>query len=85
MAMQAMLPPVRTILALLAVLATTAVAEVQDPSLTGSFAVRAATLVFGDAVRDRSLVTEVWSPDAPGRFPLVLVAHGNCGSRTNYE
>src|SRR5262249_43426195 len=41
----------------------------------------------------RILPTEVWYParysgrDAPirrGRFPLVLVAHGHCGLRTNY-
>jgi predicted dienelactone hydrolase len=53
-----------------------------------------ATLALDDALRGRRLVTEVWYPAratgrdaAPrtGRFPLVLVAHGNCGFRTNYE
>jgi predicted dienelactone hydrolase len=47
-----------------------------------------------DAARGRGLATELWypataaGPGAPlarGRFPLVLVAHGFCGSRLNYE
>ena len=51
------------------------------------------TRTFVDAARARTLVTEIWYPartdgrDAPprGRFLLVLLAHGLCGSRTNYE
>ena len=65
-----------------------------DPSAAGRFAVGAATLTVIDASRGRTLVTEVWYPassagrDTPlrrGRFPLVLLAHGFCGFRTNYE
>src|SRR6185436_18311173 len=58
-------------------------------------AVGSATLAFVDAARgDRTLETEVWYPatsdgrDAQlrrGRYPLVIVAHGNCGFRLNYE
>jgi predicted dienelactone hydrolase len=65
-----------------------------DPGATGRFLVGDTTITLVDAARARTLVTEVWYPaaiaarDAPsarGRFPLVLVAHGNCGFRTNYE
>src|SRR6266851_5748537 len=65
-----------------------------DPSADGPFAVGVATLAFADAARGRSLITELWYPAraagraAPvrrGRYPLVLVAHGYCGFRTNYE
>lgn len=69
-------------------------AAVPDPGAV-RFPVGSATLAFLDPERDdRTLVTELWYPatadgrDAPprrGRFPLVLVAHGNCGFRTNYE
>src|SRR5262249_1913933 len=52
-----------------------------------------ATRTFVDEARGRTLVTEIRYParvegrDAPprrGRFPLVLVAHGLCGSGTFY-
>jgi len=65
-----------------------------DPSAAGPFAVGVTTLTFVDATRGRTLVTEVWYPgeidgrDVPvrrGRHPFVLLAHGNCGFRTNYE
>ena len=72
-------------MALLAVLATSALAEVQDPSLTGPYAVGQTTLQLYDSGRDRLIVTEVWLPVSSRRFPLVIVAHGNCGFRTNYE
>jgi predicted dienelactone hydrolase len=61
---------------------------------TAAHPVGVATLALEDAARGRRLVTEVWYParatgrDAPpraGRFPLVLVAHGHCGFRTNYQ
>jgi len=54
--------------------------------------VRTADLV--DAARSRTLATEIWYPARSegrdvglrrGRWPLVLVAHGSCGFRTNYE
>jgi predicted dienelactone hydrolase len=65
-----------------------------DPSGNGRFAVGVTTLTLVDASRSRTLVTEVWYPAisagrgtilAAGHFPLVIVAHGNCGFRTNYE
>lgn len=74
--------------------ALTAVAAERDPSADGPFAVGVTTRTFVDAVRSRTLVTEVWYPANAagrdtrvrrGRWPLVLVAHGNCGFRTNYE
>lgn len=80
--------------ALLAALATPVAAAPPDPSAPGPFAVGVTTLIVVDASRGRTLVTEVWYPaDAPGRdvpirrgrYRLVLVAHGNCGFRTNYE
>jgi predicted dienelactone hydrolase len=78
----------------LVALAAGALAADRDPSADGPFAVGVTTLTFIDASRSRTLVTEVWYPadaaerDAPvrrGRYPLVLVAHGYCGFRTNYE
>src|SRR5262245_48705443 len=84
--MQAMFPALVTrLVGLPGFLATSAVAEVQDPSLTGPYAVSQTTLQLYDSARDRLLVTEVWLPVGSRRFPLVLVAHGNCGFRTNYE
>ena len=65
-----------------------------DPSGAGPFAVGVATRTFVDATRGRTLVTELWYPAATAgrdvpplrpRHPLVLVAHGSCGFRTNYE
>jgi predicted dienelactone hydrolase len=65
-----------------------------DPGGRGRYDVGSTTLAVVDSTRGRTLVTEVWYPaetgnrDAHlrrGRFPLVLVAHGFCGSRTNYE
>ena len=82
------------LLALLAALASPASAAIVDPSAPGPYAVGVTTLTLIDASRGRTLVTEVWYPtdsagrDTPvrrGRYPLVLVAHGNCGFRTNYE
>jgi predicted dienelactone hydrolase len=80
-------------IALLALAAASSAADL-DPSADGPFAVGVTTVTFVDASRGRTLVTEVWFPadaagrDMParrGRWPLVLVAHGNCGFRTNYE
>jgi len=84
--------PARVVL--IAVLAIPAAATVRDPGTAGRYAVGITTQTFVDASRGRTLVTEVWYPaavagrDVPphgGRFPLVLVAHGFCGFRTNYE
>ncbi len=85
--------PVRlTLLALL--FAGSAWAARIDPGAAGPDPVGVSTLVLVDASRARTLVTEIWYP-APvaqrdvvprgGRFPLVLMAHGFCGFRTNYE
>ena len=85
----------RTVAVLLWVLAVAAVpdARVVDPGAPGPFAVGTATRTFVDQARGRTLVTEIWYPavadgrDARarhGRWPLVLLAHGNCGFRTNY-
>jgi predicted dienelactone hydrolase len=73
----------------------TAASAAREPDAAGRFAVGSTTVTLVDASRgDRTLVTEVWYPaetaerDARlrhGRFPLVLLAHGFCGSRTNYE
>lgn len=80
--------------ALLAALSVPASAATVDPSGPGPFAVGVTTLTLVDAVRGRTLVTEVWYPadtagrDTPvrrGRYTLILLAHGNCGFRTNYE
>ncbi len=69
-------------------------AAVLEPSQPGPLAVGVSTITVIDAGRGRRLVTEVWYPaetagrDTPGhrgRVPLVLVAHGFCGSRLNYE
>src|SRR5436190_2206220 len=94
--MQAMVRRVRRLVAVLALvaLALPVRAAGVDPSADGPFAVGVTTLPFIDGSRSRTLVTEVWYParsggrDAParrGRYPLVLVAHGHCGFRTNYE
>jgi predicted dienelactone hydrolase len=64
------------------------------PAHAAGYDVGATTVTLVDATRGRTLVTEAWYPartggrDASpraGRYPLVLVAHGNCGFRTNYE
>src|SRR6266852_6820998 len=94
--MQAMVARVTKALAALALVALAAPVRAVnvDPSADGPFAVGVATLAFADAARGRSLITELWYPAraagraAPvrrGRYPLVLVAHGYCGFRTNYE
>src|SRR5579871_3061246 len=75
-------------------LACVALLAVAGATRAAAYPVGVATLTPVDAARGRTLVTEVWYPGrAPGRdaapragrFPLVLVAHGNCGFRTNYE
>ena len=65
-----------------------------DPGKPGKFRVGVATVTAVDGARGRSLPTEIWYPareaarDAPPlakSFPLIMMAHGRCGSRTNYE
>jgi len=76
------------------VVASLAAAATVDPSALGPSPVGVTTRTFVDASRGRTLVTEVWYParaagrDVPvrrGHYPLVLLAHGYCGFRTNYE
>jgi predicted dienelactone hydrolase len=75
-------------------LAIQASAAAVDPAQEGRHAVGSTTLVLEDSARLRTLTTELWYPaetpgrDAPPRrerFRLVLLVHGHCGSRTNYE
>jgi predicted dienelactone hydrolase len=84
----------RLLIVLALLLPTLASSAPPDPSGTGRYAVGVTTLTATDTERGRTLVTEVWYPattagreaaPARGRFPLVLVAHGSCGFRTNYE
>jgi alpha-beta hydrolase superfamily lysophospholipase len=65
-----------------------------DPGKPGKFPVGTATVKSFDTARSRILTSELWYPaksagrDAPirkGFFPLVMMAHGFCGSRLNYE
>ena len=69
-------------------------AAAADPAKPGRFPVGVTTVAAVDASRDRSLPTEIWYPaktaernavPRAGRYPLILMAHGFCGSRTNYE
>jgi dienelactone hydrolase len=57
-------------------------------------AVAATTVVATDDVRARTLTVEIWYParrvgrdvpPRPGRWPLVLIAHGICSNRTSYS
>jgi predicted dienelactone hydrolase len=93
--MQGMVERMATrLLVVLALLVPALAAGGPDPSAPGRFAVGTMTLTVTDTARARTLVTEVWypataagrdTPPARGRHPLVLVAHGSCGFRTNYE
>ena len=79
---------------LLLALATTAPAA-PDPTRPGKLKVGVTTVDAVDASRGtRTLPTEIWYParrtgrDAeplPRRYPLVLIAHGLCGSRLYYD
>src|SRR5690349_20587275 len=65
-----------------------------DPAKPGKFPVGVTTIQSFDTARNRILTSELWYPaktagrDATirkGTFPLVMMAHGNCGSRLNYQ
>jgi dienelactone hydrolase len=66
-----------------------------DPAQPGKFRVGVATVTAVDNARGgRALPTEIWYPArVAGRdaqplaksFPLIMMAHGFCGSRLNYE
>jgi predicted dienelactone hydrolase len=82
------------VIAVAVVLATTAVAHaLPTAGRPGHLAVGVRTLDLFDASRGRKLTTEVWYPaksagrDTPTQqhHQLVILVHGHCGSRTNYE
>lgn len=85
----------RTIaLAVVFAAASVAAAAPADLAKPGKFAVGVTTIQSIDTVRERILTVELWYPtktagrDAvprKGAFPLVMMAHGYCGSRLNYE
>jgi predicted dienelactone hydrolase len=84
----------RCTIALVLLAALAPVVGAADPAKTGRLAVGVATVDAVDTTRDRTFTTEIWYPAfAPGRdarflprgYPLILVAHGICGSRLNYE
>lgn len=76
------------------VLAAPVLAAPIDPSGPGRWPVGTATVDLVDAGRARVIRTEIWYPSrapgrntpfARGRYPLIVFAHGNCGTRDNYE
>jgi dienelactone hydrolase len=65
-----------------------------DPAKAGKFPVGVTTVQSFDGARNRILTSELWYPAKTdgrdttirkGQFPLVMMAHGFCGSRLNYE
>src|SRR5262245_28632152 len=85
----------RAALIVAVVLASAMHAVAGDPAKTGALRVGVTTVEAVDHGRaDRTLTTEVWYPahtagrDAeplPRAFPLILLAHGFCDSRTDYD
>jgi len=86
----------RRILTILLVLALGSSARsTPDPTRPGKLAVGVTTVDAVDESRGgRTLPTEVWYParrpgrdvaPLPRRYPLVLIAHGFCGSRLYYD
>jgi predicted dienelactone hydrolase len=84
----------RALAALLVIALGAVAAAAPDPAKAGRFAVGMVTVDAVDASRGRTLPTEIWYPARSAArdatplaraYPLVLVAHGHCGSRTNYE
>src|SRR6185369_7342985 len=79
----------------LLVLAATAVAHAASLTSPGKLRVGVATLSVTDQSREgRTLPVEIWYPARTAargaepiekRYPLILMAHGFCGSRLNYE
>jgi dienelactone hydrolase len=84
----------RAAVALMVALATRA-AGAPDPTRPGKLAVGVTTVDAVDAGRgNRTLPTEIWYPARRAgrdvealarRYPLVLIAHGLCGSRLYYD
>jgi len=78
---------------LLLVVVSSAGAAPPDPAKPGRFKVGVTTVEAIDTIRERILPTEIWYPaKTAGRdaeplraYPLIMMAHGFCGSRLNYE
>jgi len=51
------------------------------PSAPGPFAVRTHTFEARDPARDRLFSCDIWCPDEPGAWPLVLYSHHSRGNR----
>jgi predicted dienelactone hydrolase len=76
-------------------LALVSAAGAADPAKPGRLKIGVTTVDAVDTAREnRTLPTEIWYPASeagrdteplPRAFPLILMAHGFCGSRTNYE
>jgi predicted dienelactone hydrolase len=85
----------RAIAALVLVAVVSVAGAAPDPAKTGRLEVGVTTVTAVDTVRgNRALTTEIWYParaagreaePLPRAYPLVLMAHGFCGSRSNYE
>jgi predicted dienelactone hydrolase len=52
-------------------------------SAPGPFAVRTRTFDARDPARDRVFPCDIWRPDEPGAWPLVLYSHHSRGNRRN--
>src|SRR5215475_5275903 len=87
--------PPRTMIALLVLALGTSAPGAPDPTRAGRLPVGVTTADAVDGSRGhRSLTTEIWYParrtgrnaePRRGRHPLVLIAHGLCGSRLYYD
>jgi alpha-beta hydrolase superfamily lysophospholipase len=85
----------RAIVTFVLVVVASVASAASDPAKTGRLAVGVVTVDAVDPSRgDRTLATEIWYParsegretePLPRAYPLVLMAHGFCGSRLNYE
>jgi dienelactone hydrolase len=85
----------RSFVGLIALALGTIALGAPDPTRPGKLAVGVTTADAVDAARgDRTLPTEIWYParrtgrdvgPLPRRYPLVLIAHGFCGSRLYYD
>jgi predicted dienelactone hydrolase len=51
------------------------------PSAPGPFAVRTYTFEARDSARNRLFPCDIWCPEGPGAWPLVLYSHHSRGSR----